>query len=254
MLRIRTLLRAALRLEPKHTQALTWLYELSLRGGDSEAARQYLHELVAADPDNITAFANWLNTRPPDVQTIEQRRDWLTGLLRETNPEKRALVLVQMAVASWRQGDLKLARRQLTEARQVWPACPEAALRRLELITSETPLAERVDTLLRALELDPLRMSAFLGSGCAARRTRLLGGGPAVFRVCTGFENVRSKAVSVCAWARYSSSRGTQWGGAIRKPAWTMPNAPLARKSKPMAGSRHGLSCCGCSKGVCPTR
>ena len=159
VLRIRTLLQAALRLNPEHGRALTWLCELAQRGGDEQATRDYLARLTEVDPGNVTAFSNWLDLGPANVQTIEQRRAWLVGLLAETTAQRNALVLVRLAAVSWRQGDAELARQYLTQARQTWPACPEAAVLRLEMLTTDMPLAERVDALLRAIELDPLRAS-----------------------------------------------------------------------------------------------
>lgn len=156
---IRTLLRAALRLNPRQPQACLWLYELASRGDRPGEAAEMLAQLVAADPANTNALATWLETAPLDVQTVEQRHMWLDGLLDEQErPENRALVLTHLARLALQQADQQRARKHLDEALGLWPECPDALLLALELATPETPLAERLRAALAALRVNSLQV------------------------------------------------------------------------------------------------
>jgi len=157
LLRISTLLKAAARLDQSNARAYVWLYELALRGDRPDEAAEMLARIVSADPDNASAFANWLVTGPPDVQTVEQRRDWLTRLLGEhQHPERQALIHTHLAVATWQQTDREAACLHLETARLLWPDCPEAALAALEPTDPDAPIEQRLAVLLHALALNPL--------------------------------------------------------------------------------------------------
>ncbi|MFQ5806560.1 MAG: HEAT repeat domain-containing protein [Phycisphaerae bacterium] len=159
VLHIKTLLRAAVRLEPRRSQALVWLYELAARGAQAEEAAEMLAQLVAAAPTNMTALANWLEAGPPDVQTLEQRQAWLVELLgRSESPENLALVHTHLARLALQQVDRQRARGYLDEALRLWPACPDALLLGLKLVTPEAPLAERLGAVLRALRANPVQV------------------------------------------------------------------------------------------------
>jgi hypothetical protein len=157
-LHIRTLLRAALRLDPQQVQAQAWLYELATLSQQPDEAREMLSELVAADPANLTAFSNWLETGPPDVQTAEQYRTWLAGVLRgQERPENRALVHTQLARLALQRLDQATARQHLEEAARLWPECPDAIILELEFDANAEAL-ERLAAVLRALRVNPLRV------------------------------------------------------------------------------------------------
>jgi tetratricopeptide (TPR) repeat protein len=159
VLRIKTLLRAALRLDPHQSRACVWLYELAARGEQPDEAAEMLARLVAADPNNVAAFTNWLEIGPPDVQTVEQRREWLTELLDQPQPpDRQALVHTHLAQIALQQVDVDTARQQVSEALHLWPDCPDALLLRLQLVTPETPLAQRLEAALRALRANPVRV------------------------------------------------------------------------------------------------
>ncbi|MBU0616216.1 MAG: HEAT repeat domain-containing protein [Planctomycetes bacterium] len=158
VLHVKTLLRAALRLDPRQAQACVWLYELALYGDQPDEAAEILAKLVATDPGNTAAFSNWLEMGPPDVQTVEQRQAWLAGLLgRQQRPENLALVHTHLARIALQQVDEELARAHLKEALRVWPECPDAVMAELELATPGMPPAERLDVVLRALRANPVQ-------------------------------------------------------------------------------------------------
>jgi hypothetical protein len=159
VLHIKTLLQAAVRLDPHQTQALVWLYELASRGDQPEEAAGLLAQLVAAAPTNTSAFGNWLETGPPDVQTAEQRQSWLLGQLSQQEPpENLALVHTQLAWLALQQADRQRARQYLDEALRLWPECPDAQLLGLQLLTPEAPVAERLAALLGAVRANPMQV------------------------------------------------------------------------------------------------
>jgi len=159
VLHIKALLRAAVRLDPRQSQALVWLYELASRGDQPAEAAETLAQLVAVAPTNTAAFTSWLEAGPPGVQTIEQRRAWLEGLLRQQqSPENLALVHTHLARLALQQADREQAREHLNEALRLWPECPDAIRLGLNLVTSESPLAERLGTVLRALRINPVQV------------------------------------------------------------------------------------------------
>jgi tetratricopeptide (TPR) repeat protein len=159
VLQVKTLLRAALRLDPRQTQACVWLYELALYGDQPNEAAEVLAKLVAADPGNTAAFSKWLETGPPAVQTVEQRQEWLVGLLaQEQRPKNLALVHTCLARIALEQVDWELARSELDEALRLWPDCPEAAMLGLELATPAVPVAQRLEAILRALRANPMQV------------------------------------------------------------------------------------------------
>jgi len=156
VLHLQTLLRAALRLEPNRTDALTWLYELAALAGDPDRAAAALSELVAADAHNQSAFALWLASGPPDVQTVEQRIAWLESRLEEpgVQPWAAALIHVHLARLALQRADLDESRRRIARAQELYPACPEAAFAALQAHADAPPL-EHLRLALRALESNP---------------------------------------------------------------------------------------------------
>ena len=157
VLRIRTLLRAALRLDPSNTQACVWLYELARLDGRSQEATDMLGRLVTANPDNLAAFTNWIEAAPPDVQTVERRKTWLNGLLQQMpQPERQALIHVQSARLAHQQLDSSAAEENLQQALSLWPDCPETAAMILADLPADAPLQERLRANLRLLRTRPL--------------------------------------------------------------------------------------------------
>lgn len=167
VLHIRTLLRAAIRLDPAQASAYVWLYELAAREGRWDEATGLLGRLVEVDPTNITAFGNWLELAPRDLPTIEQRRAWLEQLLAEEQEElggaadharrqRRALLHTHLARVALLQADWPRARLHIDRALVLWPECPDAVRLQLDLLTRQTPPAERLGALLQALRTNPL--------------------------------------------------------------------------------------------------
>ena len=160
VLHVKTLLRAALRLDPRQAQACTLLYELAVRGDQMEAAADLLERLASISPRNTTAFANWLDIGPATVQTVEQRKKWLDDLLRqETNLKNQALIHTHLARIALLQADAEQARTHLDQALQYWPGCPDAALLALQLIEPDQPPARRLAAILRALTANPTQVN-----------------------------------------------------------------------------------------------
>lgn len=158
VLRIRTLLRAALRLDARQERALVWLYELELRANRPEAAAGILEQLVKIDARNTTAFAAWLSAGSPNIQTVEQQKRWLEGLLAESaQPQNRALVHAHLAALALEQARKDDARRHVDESLRFWPECPDAAIMELRLASPDDPPTERLRVLLRAVRANPLQ-------------------------------------------------------------------------------------------------
>lgn len=159
LLRIRTLLRAALRFHPNHNQACTWLYELARLEGRADEAADMLERILAAEPDNHSAFANWLSFGPTHLQTLEQRRSWLLSLISKTpQPERQALIYAHLTRIARQQLDPQTAADYLRKALDLWPECIEAADLSLEFEAPDAPLAERLNARLRLLRLRPLEL------------------------------------------------------------------------------------------------
>ena len=157
LLAVRTLLRAAVRLDPGNARGWRWLYDLAQRSGPPASAAHALARLVEADPTNTAALARWLEVGPPEVQTAEQWQRWLEKLLaRFDQPQSRALIHTRMAALALEQADRDSARKHLAEAHRLWPHCPQAALLRVDLLSADDPPARRLSVLFDALTLHTL--------------------------------------------------------------------------------------------------
>ncbi len=154
---VRTLLRAATRLDPGNARAWRWLYEIAVRAEQPEQATGALGRLVEAVPDSTAALALWLETGPPEVQTAEQWRRWLEGLFeRFDRPRPRALIHTRLAALALEQADREAAREHVRQALQLWPHCPQARLLRVDLLEAADPPARRLSVLFDALALHTL--------------------------------------------------------------------------------------------------
>lgn len=156
---IRTLLRAALRLNPKQTDACLWLYELATLAGDAEEAGRMLTALVDADPTHQGAFALWLQAGLRAHQTAEQRAKWLDALAATRRPPAMlAMIHVERARLALERMNTPAARRELEQALTLEPGSPEAALLWLQTLEQSAPPAERLAAILRALQVQPLSL------------------------------------------------------------------------------------------------
>ncbi len=159
---IRTLLQAAVRLDPRLFEAHQWLYELAVLGGDPQAARTAAGQLVAADPAHLGAFIRLVETSLADCQSVEQRRDWLQSALREPGrtPEQRARLHLELARVHQSQLDPAGAREALEQAAQLDPWEPEIAVLQLQLLPPDAEPAAQLSAWLKLLQLSPFTLEA----------------------------------------------------------------------------------------------
>jgi tetratricopeptide (TPR) repeat protein len=158
---VRTLLRAAVRLDPKLADAYAWLYELAVLSGDQADAANALNGLLNADPTNQNAFALWLAAGTRAQHTVEKRAEWLEAVAATARPPAmQALVHVELArVASERMG-MDVARQHIRRALELEPASPEAAAVAVGVLEPDTPPDERLRALLRVVATQPLSINA----------------------------------------------------------------------------------------------
>lgn len=157
---VRTLLRAALRLDPQLTDAYVWLYELATLAGDQAAAGQALTGLLNADPTNQNAFALWLAAGARVCQTAEARAEWLQAVLQTPRPPAlQAMVHVELARLELERVDLAAAQRHLDRAFELEPTCVAAAALALHALGDEAPAVARLKALLRLLAAHPAELN-----------------------------------------------------------------------------------------------
>jgi tetratricopeptide (TPR) repeat protein len=153
---VRTLLRAAQRLDPTNWQAGLWLYELAALERDDAAATAALERLVAINPAHEHAFALWLDAAERRRQTLEARRAWLTSLLdRPRPPFAESMIRARLAGLALEQANYDAARDLLAEAQRLDPLNPEAALLALRAMPPSATPAEVLAAQLQALQLHP---------------------------------------------------------------------------------------------------
>lgn len=158
---VRTLLRAALRLDPGQTQAHAWLYELALLRGDRAEAGRMLSGLLQAEPLHEGAFARWLEAGARAPQTAEQRVQWLEAVAATQRPPGHlALVHAHLAQAAFERLDLAAARARAARALELEPCSPEAAHLALLALDEDADPAARLRAALRVLALRPLAVEA----------------------------------------------------------------------------------------------
>jgi tetratricopeptide (TPR) repeat protein len=154
---VQTLLRAAASLSPHESQAQVWLYEMALLEGEPHQARQALEALLVADPGNESAFVQWLQYGPSQLQTIEQRQDWFEELLQGAHPQRlNSYVWTEMARLSLQRFDRAAAQQRLARARELCPYNGDIPLLALDALGSDAAPSERLALLLEALRAHPL--------------------------------------------------------------------------------------------------
>jgi tetratricopeptide (TPR) repeat protein len=158
---VRTLLEAAVRLDPKLADAYAWLYELATLEGDRDAAASALAGLLAADPENQNAFALWLAAGVRAQQTVEKRQEWLEQVASSPRPPAMlAMAHIGLARVAIERLDMRTARDQVRQALELEPGSPEAAALALDVLDPNAPPAERLRAMLRVLALRPLSIGA----------------------------------------------------------------------------------------------
>lgn len=159
VLHAETLLRAALRLDPRLSDAHRLLYELDSLAGRTDEANRHLAAMVEIDPDDQTAFLSYLQSDVAGAKTVEQRRAWLRGLLSaQISAVNRAMIHVELAHLAAARLDRSAAEEHLAEARRLAPNLPDLPVLALELLSAEAPPAQRLTALLDALRANPLRV------------------------------------------------------------------------------------------------
>ncbi len=163
---VRTLLRAALRLDPQHSEAHVWLYELAVLGGDAAEAARMVTGLLESDPTHEGAFALWLGAGLRAQQTVEKRIEWLQAVAAAQRPAPlRAQVHVELARLALERLDESAARQELTRALELEPANVLAATLLWQTLDADSPPAERLAAILRVLQLDPAATEAAWQAG-----------------------------------------------------------------------------------------
>jgi len=158
---IRTLLHAAIRLEPAQADAYTFLYELAMLAGDQSEADRMLVGLVEADPSNQTAFRLWLAAGLRSHQTVEKRAEWLEAVAAAPRPAPmRALVHLELGRLALERLDWPAARREVEEALKLDPANPDAAALALQTLGPDATLSQRLRASLQVLATRPLDFAA----------------------------------------------------------------------------------------------
>ncbi len=158
---VRTLLRAAVRMDPQHADAWAWLYEVALLEGDSSAADEALAGLLRAAPQHEGAFEHWLENSLRGRPTAEQRVRWLEELAAAGRPPAlEAQIQERLARLALERLDRAAARQHAARALALQPGSPAAAALQLEALPDDAPLAERVAALLQLLSARPLALAA----------------------------------------------------------------------------------------------
>jgi tetratricopeptide (TPR) repeat protein len=159
VLHVKTLLRAAGRLDPGLADAYIWLYELAALGGDQAEAAEALERLRQVDPAHVGVFALWLDSVWRQAQTIEQRAARLESLLDEKLlDEQRSMVYARLARLALERVDLAQARAYLEQAGRLQPANPDVALLGLEMVEPDAPPHVRLQAALHALAVNPAQV------------------------------------------------------------------------------------------------
>jgi hypothetical protein len=159
VLHVRTLLRAASRLNPELAEAHQLLYELAELRGDTSEANEQLSALVTLDPEQQTAFARWIESGGGQTRMAEQRRTWLgLQLNRATTDVNRAVVHVELAKLALEGMDPAAAADHLAQARRLYPYLPQISVVQLGLLGPDAAPHERLAAMLGALRGNPVQV------------------------------------------------------------------------------------------------
>lgn len=155
---VRTLLRAAARVDPRLPDPYFWLHELALLEGDSHQAAETVQKLVRLDPTNVGAFGRWLEASLSTRQTLEERKQWLDELSEAgaRAPQMQALIQLHAARLALYSMNHAQARMQLDRVLGLDPYNPDAAAVAVEALDATTPPAQRLRAGLRLLQLNPM--------------------------------------------------------------------------------------------------
>ena len=157
---VRTLLLAAVRLDPQLADAWAWLYEVALLDADTSAADQALAGLLKAAPQHEGAFERWLEAGLRGQSTAEQRVRWLEEQAAAGRPPAlEAQIHERLARLALERLDREAARKHAARALTVQPGSPVAAALQVEALTDDDPLAERVAALLQLVSARPLSLA-----------------------------------------------------------------------------------------------
>lgn len=155
---VQVLLEAAQRLDPNNLDAAYWLYEFATLKQDPAQIRPRLEKLRAIAPENETVFARWLDLGPAGLRRAEERIQWLANLERTERklaPPQTAQIHVRRARLLLERMDRDGAEREQQAAVAAFPACPDAALLGIELLSDDAPATEFLAAALQALRLNP---------------------------------------------------------------------------------------------------
>lgn len=158
---VRTLLQAAVRLDPQLTDAYAWLYELAVLSGNEAEAPRAVTGLLEADPANEGAFALWLSAGLRSQQTTEKQVEWLQAVAgSRRSPALLSTVHVELARLAVERMDTPAVRQELAQALELEPANVAAATLLLQTLDEQSLPAERLRAALRVLQLNPLASEA----------------------------------------------------------------------------------------------
>lgn len=154
---VRTLLRAAVRLDPQLASAWELLYELASLEGDHDEAARALTAILLADPLHERAFSLWLEAGAAAQQTAERRTAWLSAVQKTSRPPwQQSMICTAQARNALAQLDVAEAKSLLDRALELEPANLDAAELMLDVLNDETPPEQWLATQLRILQLSPL--------------------------------------------------------------------------------------------------
>lgn len=153
---VRALLDAANRLNANSSEPWRLRCELEAVVGGPEAIAAPLEKYLELDPEHEVAFEIYLEIGPRAVQQIDKRREWYESQLRKTlTPVQQAMVHTRLAEISLQQLDRAAAAERLDKVAALWPASPQAAKLRLQLLGDDATTAQRLLVILSALLLQP---------------------------------------------------------------------------------------------------
>ncbi len=156
LMQVRALLQTAATIDPRASEPVLWLYELSSLAGNQEQAAAYLRRLAALEPQHEGIFALWLGYGDAGAQTARTREAWCRSLLDAARTAaQRALVHAHLARLAYERLDLETADDEIRAALELCPHCPDVAYLALSLLPPTASPARRLEAALRALATNP---------------------------------------------------------------------------------------------------